>query len=69
MQEYWDGRFRQEGRVWGEAASRTAVYARDLFRLRDVKNVLVPGAGHGRNAEYLAAAALTWRASRSRKKP
>ena len=55
MREYWDGRFRNEGRVWGDVQSRTAVHAETIFRKHGVKRLLVPGAGYGRNAEYFAA--------------
>ncbi|MCD1295142.1 SAM-dependent methyltransferase [Methanocella sp. CWC-04] len=50
MENYWDDRFSGEGKIWGDTPSRTAVYARDLFINDDVKSVLVPGAGYGRNA-------------------
>jgi SAM-dependent methyltransferase len=55
MREYWNGRFRNEGRVWGDVQSRTAVHAEAIFRKYGVKRLLVPGAGYGRNAEYFAA--------------
>jgi SAM-dependent methyltransferase len=54
MSGYWDGRFGEEGRIWGDAPSRTAVRAEAAFRKARVKKVLVPGAGYGRNAEYFS---------------
>jgi SAM-dependent methyltransferase len=56
MQAYWDARFRLEGRVWGDAPSRTAEYAREAFAREGLRTVLVPGAGYGRNAALFAAA-------------
>jgi len=53
MREYWNGRFEREGRVWGISPSRTAEHAAELFRRQAVRRILVPGAGYGRNANYL----------------
>jgi SAM-dependent methyltransferase len=50
MGAYWDGRFGREGKIWGMTPSVTAVYACERFRREGVRNVLVPGAGYGRNA-------------------
>lgn len=54
MNEYWDGRYRAEGRIWGDKPSRTAERALALFRERGVKSVLVPGSGYGRNTRLFA---------------
>jgi len=51
---FWEERFREEGRIWGDTPSRTAVYAIDLFKKAGVREVLVPGSGYGRNAEAFA---------------
>ncbi len=55
MKEYWEGRFIAEGQVWGTEPSGTAVAAAELFRAEGLQSILVPGAGYGRNAAYLAA--------------
>lgn len=52
MRDYWDERFRREGKIWGETASRTAEKATGMFRRHGVKEVLVPGSGYGRNTRY-----------------
>jgi SAM-dependent methyltransferase len=52
--EYWDQRFKAEGRIWGESPSRTAQYSLELFRQANVKNVLVPGSGYGRNTKLFS---------------
>ncbi|MDD1715594.1 MAG: class I SAM-dependent methyltransferase, partial [Methanolinea sp.] len=52
MNTFWDDRFLQEGRIWGESPSKTARLACDLFRRDGVRSVLVPGCGYGRNAVY-----------------
>jgi len=55
MEQYWDSRFLAEGKVWGDAPSKTAVHAGGLFREKRVRKVLVPGAGYGRNTAFLVA--------------
>ena len=56
MDTFWEERFREEGRIWGDIPSRTAGYAIDLFLRAGVRSVLVPGSGYGRNAEAFARA-------------
>jgi SAM-dependent methyltransferase len=56
MNTFWENRFREEGRIWGDTPSRTAVYAIRLFKKAGVREVLVPGSGYGRNAEAFARA-------------
>lgn len=58
MNEYWDERFRAEGKIWGEAPSLTAVYALELFQKNEVKKLLVPGSGSGRNTKLFSDAGL-----------
>jgi len=54
MKEYWEKRFLSEGLIWGEQPSKTASHAKDLFLNFDVRTVLVPGAGYGRNTKLLS---------------
>jgi SAM-dependent methyltransferase len=56
MNNFWEERFREEGRIWGDTPSRTAEYAIDLFKKAVVHEVLVPGSGYGRNAAAFARA-------------
>ena len=58
MNEYWDARFGSEGRIWGDAPSRTAEQALEIFRRYRVQSVLVPGAGYGRNTRLFSGAGL-----------
>jgi SAM-dependent methyltransferase len=58
MNEYWEKRYRAEGRIWGELPSRTAEYALELFRKNKVKKVLVPGSGYGRNTRFFSGSGL-----------
>lgn len=56
MNNYWDERFRKEGRIWGDVPSKTAIYAKELFLKNNVKTILVPGSGYGRHTEFFASA-------------
>lgn len=51
---YWDTRFQREGRIWGDEPSRTTGYAIKVFREHNIRKILVPGSGYGRNTESLA---------------
>jgi SAM-dependent methyltransferase len=54
MKEYWDKRFQAEGKIWGDAPSRTAVHALEFFRQAGVKKILVTGSGYGRNTRLFS---------------
>ncbi|RUS45856.1 bifunctional 2-polyprenyl-6-hydroxyphenol methylase/3-demethylubiquinol 3-O-methyltransferase UbiG [Cohnella sp. AR92] len=54
MRDYWNNRFNNEGYIWGEEPSKTVIDAKRLFALNDVKTILVPGAGYGRNTKILS---------------
>jgi len=54
MNEYWDKRYRAEGRIWGDLPSRTAEYALELFRKYKAKKILIPGSGYGRNSRLFS---------------
>jgi SAM-dependent methyltransferase len=54
MNEYWDKRFQAEGKIWGDSPSRTAIHALERFRKADVKTILVPGSGYGRNTKLFS---------------
>jgi cyclopropane fatty-acyl-phospholipid synthase-like methyltransferase len=59
MNTYWENRYQAEGKIWGEAPARTAVYALELFRKAGVKTLLVAGAGYGRNTRLFSAAGMS----------
>jgi SAM-dependent methyltransferase len=56
MNTFWEERFSEEGKIWGNSPSRTAGYAIELFKKTGVHAVLIPGSGYGRNAEAFARA-------------
>jgi SAM-dependent methyltransferase len=56
MNTFWEERFSDEGRIWGNTPSRTVAYAIGLFKKERVREVLVPGSGYGRNSGAFARA-------------
>jgi len=58
VKEYWEGRFQREGKIWGETPSTTARRALEIFRQHAAKDILVPGAGYGRNTRLFSEAGL-----------
>ena len=56
--EYWESRFSEEGKIWGESPSKSAHYALKLFLTQNVRTVLVPGSGYGRNTKLFSASGL-----------
>lgn len=55
MKEYWNKRYKNEGKIWGDLPSKTAQYALELFRKNKVRRILVPGSGYGRNSKLFSA--------------
>ena len=51
---FWDKRFQNEGNVWGDYPSATAIFALEIFHLHKVKSILVPGSGYGRNTKLFS---------------
>jgi SAM-dependent methyltransferase len=56
--EYWDGRYASDGKIWGESPSQSARDALKLFLTNNVKSILVPGSGYGRNTRLFSTAGL-----------
>jgi SAM-dependent methyltransferase len=56
MENYWDSRYRKENKIWGESPSRTAQQALELFRRNNIRKLLVPGSGYGRNTRLFSSA-------------
>lgn len=51
MQEYWESRFSNEGAMWKYEPSDAAIKALSIFKENDIKKILIPGFGYGRNAQ------------------
>ncbi len=54
MRDFWERRFMREERVWGSRPSKTADYAMQLFEGVNIKDILIPGAGYGRNTKLFS---------------
>jgi SAM-dependent methyltransferase len=59
MNTFWEERFAEEGRIWGDTPSLTAEFAIRLFKSVGVHKVLIPGSGYGRNAGAFTRAGFT----------
>lgn len=51
MAEFWESVFAEKQLMWGDEPTASALYARDYFAEKGVKEVLIPGIGYGRNAK------------------
>lgn len=49
--EIWEAVFADKQMMWGAQPTLSAVFAKDYFVRRGVRDVLVPGVGYGRNAK------------------
>ncbi|PEW02806.1 SAM-dependent methyltransferase [Bacillus cereus] len=49
--EFWESSFIEKQTMWGFEPSESAIMAKDFFLEENVKNILVPGIGYGRNAK------------------
>ncbi len=56
MREYWNKRFSEGAEIWGVKPSKTAHYALKLFKSLNVRSVIVPGSGYGRNTKLFGEA-------------
>lgn len=57
--ELWETAFAEKQLIWGLEPTGSALFARDLFARKGVKEVLIPGIGYGRNAKPFLAAAMS----------
>ncbi len=51
MTEFWEASFIEKQTMWGFEPSESAIVANNLFKEKQLKNILVPGFGYGRNAQ------------------
>lgn len=51
MTEFWESRFIEKQTMWGFEPTDSAIATKDFFLERNVKDILVPGIGYGRNAK------------------
>lgn len=48
---FWESSFHEKKEMWGFEPAKSAVWTKDFFVGKSVKNVLIPGIGYGRNAQ------------------
>ncbi|WP_286587846.1 class I SAM-dependent methyltransferase [Sphingobacterium sp. N143] len=49
--EFWERNFIEKGAMWGNTPASSTVIAKDFFLEKNVKEILIPGFGYGRNAK------------------
>ncbi|HNP37782.1 MAG TPA: class I SAM-dependent methyltransferase [Woeseiaceae bacterium] len=59
MREFWEGMFQDNQEAWGFEPARSTVLTNDFFVANNVKNVLIPGIGYGRNAQIFREHGMT----------
>jgi len=50
MNEFWETAFVNHDKMWGDMPAESAIFAANYFNEHQIKNVLIPGVGYGRNA-------------------
>ncbi len=48
---FWESKFKDEKTLWGFEPSEAACLTKDYFLERNIRNILIPGCGYGRNAK------------------
>lgn len=51
MTEYWEEAFKDKQAMWGFEPASSSILTNDFFVEQNVRNVLIPGIGYGRNAQ------------------
>ncbi len=51
MTEFWESSFIEKQTMWGFEPSKSAILTKDFFLEKNLKNILIPGIGYGRNAK------------------
>ena len=50
MADFWEKKFREVRTAWGHEPVDSAIFAKNVFLEQNIKNILIPGIGFGRNA-------------------
>lgn len=51
IMEFWESSFIEKQMMWGYEPTDSAILTKDFFLEKNVKDVLIPGIGYGRNAK------------------
>lgn len=54
MTEFWEEAFKDKQAMWGLEPAKSTVLTKDFFVENEVKTVLIPGIGYGRNAQIFS---------------
>jgi SAM-dependent methyltransferase len=54
FEEYWNTRYLEGEKIWGDRPSKSAEIALKYFETRKINKILVPGAGYGRNTKIFS---------------
>ncbi|MGE6540652.1 class I SAM-dependent methyltransferase [Bacillus luti] len=49
--EFWESSFIEKQTMWGFESTDSAILTKDFFLEKNVKDILIPGIGYGRNAK------------------
>ena len=47
--EFWERNFIEKKEMWGDEAAQSTIFAVGFFLEHNIKNILIPGFGYGRN--------------------
>lgn len=59
MIEFWEEAFKDKQEMWGFEPAQSSVLTKDFFVQQNIKNVLIPGIGYGRNAKIFVDNGMT----------
>lgn len=51
MTEFWEETFKDKQEMWGLEPAKSTILTKDFFVEHQIKSVLIPGIGYGRNAK------------------
>jgi SAM-dependent methyltransferase len=58
-QNYWNARYRKEGKIWGDNPSQVVWIAIQIFGIAGAQNILIPGCGYGRLSNLFSQSGFT----------
>ena len=59
MEEFWEEAFKGKQEMWGLEPAKSTVLTNDFFIVNNIKNILIPGIGYGRNAKIFYDSGMT----------
>lgn len=59
MTEFWEEAFKEKKEMWGLEPAKSTILANHFFIKHNIKNVLIPGIGYGRNAQIFIDSGMT----------